>query len=263
MTNTIADYIIEHTNDYRPEIAIITGSGLGSLVDLVDEKYRIKYTDIKGMPISTIQGHEGCFILGNIGNKKAICMLGRVHLYEGYGADDIFNIMEALKLIGVNTVIITNSAGSLDVTMPPSSIMMITDHINMSGQNSLTGKKDAFIDCGNLYDIDDRVLLHRMAKEDNINLFEGTYVMVAGPSFETPAEIRMFKNMGARAVGMSTVQEVLACAYLGIKILAFSLITNYGTAMTPGKNSHERTLKNAQASIQGLHMLLSKYIKNM
>ena len=263
MTNAIADYIIKHTDDYRPEIAIITGSGLGSLADLIDEKYIISYKDIKDMPISTVQGHEGRFVLGTIGKKRAICMLGRIHLYEGYKADDIFRIMEALSQVGVKTIIITNSAGSLDVRMPPSSVMMITDHINMSGQNSLTGKQDAFLDCGNLYDIEDRIKIHKMAKDNSVNLFEGTYVMVAGPTFETPSEIKMFKILGARAVGMSTVQEVLACTYFGMKILAFSLITNYGTGMSLNKNSHERTLKNAHEAIKGLKLLLKQYIESM
>ena len=146
--------------------------------------------------------------------------------------------------------------------------MILTDHISCFAPNPLIGPNidelgTRFPDMTHVYDEDLRDIIEKTAKENNIKVQKGVYAQLTGPSFESPAEIRMFKNMGARAVGMSTVQEVLACAYLGIKILAFSLITNYGTAMTSGKNSHEKTLKNAQASIQGLHLLLSKYIKNM
>ena len=171
--------------------------------------------------------------------------------------------MSELERIGVKQIIFTNAAGSLDINMPPSSVMMITDHINFSGRNSLIGLQDPFVGGDKLYDKEMIEAFRKVAKENDIKLYEGTYLMVLGPNFETPAEIRMFQGFGAQAIGMSTVQEVLACAYAKIRIAAISIITNYGTGMTDEEITHEQNLKNAEAARKNMDTLITKYIASL
>lgn len=264
MDHKISDYLIKATNDYRPEIAICTGSGLGSIAKDIKQEYFITYDEIGGNPKSKVTGHgHGGFALGKIGNKKVICLVGRSHLYEGWTESNVYWAMSELKIIGVKQIIFTNAAGSLDINMPPSSVMMITDHINFSGRNSLIGLQDPFVGGDKLYDKEMIEAFRKVAQENNIKLFEGTYLMVLGPNFETPAEIRMFQSFGAQAVGMSTVQEVLACAYSKIRVCAISIITNYGTGMTDEEITHEQNLKNAEAARKNMDLLIEKYIESL
>ena len=250
----------------KPETAIILGSGLGSIADNLQNKLIIKYEEIEGFPKSTVAGHNGQFVIGKIDNKEILCMQGRFHLYEGHDPKVIAKVIQALKHIGIKELIITNAAGSLNPDFYPGEIMLITDHINFSGCNPLLGANDdkigpRFFDMSNAYDKELQEKARNIAKRKNINLHEGTYLMVLGPNFETAAEIRAFRILGADAVGMSTVPEVLAAVHCGIKVLAISALTNFGTGIQATPLSHEETLSGAAKASGSLTDLIINYIK--
>ncbi len=250
----------------KPETAIILGSGLGEIADNLQNKLIIKYEEIEGFPKSTVAGHNGQFVIGKIDNKEILCMQGRFHLYEGHDPKVIAKVIQALKHIGIKELIITNAAGSLNPDFYPGEIMLITDHINFSGCNPLLGANDdkigpRFFDMSNAYDKDLQAKARNIAKRNNIKLNEGTYLMVLGPNFETAAEIRAFRILGADAVGMSTVPEVLSAVHCGIKVLAISALTNFGTGIQTTPLSHEETLSGAAKASGCLTDLIINYIK--
>ena len=250
----------------KPETAIILGSGLGGIADNLQNKLIIKYEEIEGFPKSTVAGHNGQFVIGRIEDKEVLCMQGRFHLYEGHNPKVIAEVIQALKHIGIKELIVTNAAGSLNPDFHPGEIMLITDHINFSGCNPLLGANDdkigpRFFDMSNAYDNDLQKKARNIAQKNNIKLNEGTYLMVLGPNFETAAEIRAFRILGADAVGMSTVPEVLAAVHCGIKILAISALTNFGTGIQTTPLSHEETLSGAAKASGCLTDLIINYIK--
>lgn len=250
----------------KPETAIILGSGLGGIADNLQNKLIIKYEEIEGFPKSTVAGHNGQFVIGRIEDREILCMQGRFHLYEGHNPKVIAEVIQALKHIGIKELIVTNAAGSLNPDFHPGEIMLITDHINFSGCNPLLGANDdkigpRFFDMSNAYDKDLRKKARNIAQKNNIKLNEGTYLMVLGPNFETAAEIRAFRILGADAVGMSTVPEVLAAVHCGIKILAISALTNFGTGIQTTPLSHEETLLGAAKASGCLTDLIINYIK--
>lgn len=250
----------------KPETAIILGSGLGEIADNLQNKLIIKYEEIEGFPKSTVAGHNGQFVIGQIEDKEVLCMQGRFHLYEGHNPKVIAEVIQALKHIGIKELIVTNAAGSLNPDFHPGEIMLITDHINFSGCNPLLGANDdkigpRFFDMSNAYDKDLQKKARNIAQKNNIKLNEGTYLMVLGPNFETAAEIRAFRILGADAVGMSTVPEVLAAVHCGIKILAISALTNFGTGIQTTPLSHEETLSGAAKASGCLTDLIINYIK--
>ena len=251
---------------HKPETAIILGSGLGGIADNLQDKLIIKYEEISGFPQSTVAGHNGQFVIGKIDNKEILCMQGRFHFYEGHNPEIIAKVIQALKYIGIKQLIITNAAGSLNPDFHPGEIMLITDHINFSGCNPLLGANDEkigprFFDMSNAYDKELQEKARNIAKRKNINLHEGTYLMVLGPNFETAAEIRAFRILGADAIGMSTVPEVLAAVHCGIKVLAISALTNFGTGIQATPLSHEETLSGAAKASGNLTDLIINYIK--
>lgn len=248
-----------------PQYLIILGSGLGALAKEITEPKTCSYQSL-GLPQSTVSGHSGQLIAGRLENKDVVCMQGRFHLYEGYAPEIIKNTICAFRRCGVQNLIVTNAAGSLNPEMPAGSLMLIGDHINLSGQNPLIGpNNDAFgprfPDISNAYDVSLRQKIKTIAKQANIKLFEGVYLMVSGPNFETAAEIRAFKTLGADAVGMSTVPEVISAVYAGMKVLGFSVITNLGTGLQSEKQTHDETLKNAAQASQKLSDLIKLYLK--
>lgn len=266
--HTFAEQIKSHLNGFSPEIAIILGSGLGSLAELITETTTIKYSAITGFPQSSVSGHEGQFVFGTLFGKKVLCMQGRIHLYEGFSASVIAEIIKTFKLLNIKNLIVTNAAGSLNKSMPAGSIMMLTDHINLSFTNPLIGPNDEtfgprFPDVSNAYDSHLQAIARQSASTLNIKLHEGTYIMVSGPNFETAAEIRAFSALGADAVGMSTVPEVIAATYCGIKVLGFSVITNLGTGLQSSPQSHTETLEKASLATNNLAHLLSHIIERI
>ncbi len=257
------DYLRLKLGDFRPDTAIVLGSGLGLLSAAIENPIVIPYAEIPDFPKTTVAGHEGCFYVGKLGKHNVMCLQGRFHLYEGIAPRLIAGVVDILHQLGVEQMIITNAAGSLDVNMPAGSLMMITDHINFSGQNPLIGflNTPRFPDMSNAYTRELRQKMHRIAQKENIKLYEGVYIMVLGPNYETPSEVRLFHQFGADAVGMSTVPEVIAASYLGIKVLGISVISNLGTGLTDEIQSHEDVMITVAESIESMSLLIKDFLE--
>ncbi|OJU01643.1 MAG: purine-nucleoside phosphorylase [Rhizobium sp. 63-7] len=256
------DLITGRLGTSRPRHAIILGSGLGSLVDAVTDAVRIPYADLSGFPVSAVSGHAGELVAGMLGSVPVFILSGRVHYYEKGDANAMRRPIEILRDLGVDTLILTNSAGSLREDLPPGSVMQITDHINYSGMNPLIGEEsDArFVGMTTAYDAELAARMRTAADRCGVPLQQGVYMWFSGPSFETPAEIRMARILGADAVGMSTVPEVIIARFLGLKVAAASVITNYGAGMTGGELSHTETKDMAPIGGRQLAAILAEMI---
>ncbi len=244
--------------DFEPETALILGSGLGSLVDAVDAHTRIGYEELEGFPVSGVSGHAGELVAGSLRGHKVAVLSGRAHYYEKGDAAAMRGSIEGLAQAGVKRLILTNSAGSTDPDMPPGSVMQITDHINFSGTNPLFGEPtDArFVGLTSAYDANLQAVFGKAAKKLDMELHKGVYMWFSGPSFETPAEIRMARLMGADAVGMSTVPEAILARFVGLHVAAFSVVTNFAAGMTGGELSHDETKEMAPKGGQKLARLI-------
>ncbi|MBW3097798.1 purine-nucleoside phosphorylase [Pseudohoeflea coraliihabitans] len=235
---------LEHCLDgLKPEAAMILGSGLGSLVETLQDARRISYDELPGFPASGVSGHAGEVVAGHLGSTPVLMLSGRVHYYEHGKADAMRAPLEILHALGIRQLFLTNSAGSLRQDMPPGSVMRITDHINFSGANPLIGEPsdDRFVGMTSAYDAQLGASFDAAAERSGTDLHHGIYMWFSGPSFETPAEIRMARGFGADAVGMSTVPEVILARFLGFSVVAASVITNYGAGMTGSELSHHET----------------------
>lgn len=242
MTEVI-DLLVDRLNGLMPRYGIILGSGLGSLVDEVADAIRIPYTELAGFPVGSVSGHAGELVAGHLDGEPVIMLSGRVHYYERGDAGAMRFPIEVLKGLGVQILVLTNSAGSLREDLPPGSVMQITDHINISGRNPLIGEESdgRFVGMTSAYDPQLAEAMRRAAVSADIGLSSGVYMWFSGPSFETPAEIRMARLLGADAVGMSTVPEVILARFFGLRVVAASVITNFGAGMTGAELSHEET----------------------
>lgn len=254
----------EVLDGFVPQTALVLGSGLGGLVDAVEIESRTPYADIEEFPESNVSSHQAELILGTIGLHKVAVLSGRIHYYEQGDAAAMRPAIEALSDCGVKRLILTNAAGSLEKEMPPGSIMQITDHINFSGANPLIGEPtDArFVSMTTAYDAVLRNRFAVAADEIGIPLSDGIYMWFAGPTFETPAEIHMARVLGANAVGMSTVPEVILARFFGLDVAAFSVITNYAAGMTGQDLGHEETKEMAPKGGALLARLISFVLKN-
>lgn len=266
MIEEIASQIKSRMGNFKPETAIILGSGLGNLGEAIEDKIIIKYQDIKGFPQVNIQGHLGQLIIGRLEGKDVLCMQGRIHLYEGHAPQIINTIIKAFHILGIKNLIVTNAAGSLRKDLVPGSIMLIRDHINLSGFNPLIGTNDEkygprFPDMSDAYNTQIRNKAKEIAQQQDIKLEEGVYLMVSGPNFETAAEIKAFQILGADSVGMSTVPEVICAIHSGMKVLGFSVITNFGTGLRDGMQSHAETLREGEKAAINLTKLVKSYIR--
>ncbi|KAM8892249.1 purine nucleoside phosphorylase 6 isoform 1-T1 [Spinachia spinachia] len=266
-----ADWLLAHTKQ-RPKIAIICGSGLGGLADLLDDKTVFPYKDIPRFPTSTVPGHAGQLVFGSLQGRDCVCMQGRFHFYEGYNIHTVTYPVRVFYLLGVETVIVTNAAGGLNGSYNVGDIMLIKDHINMpgfAGQNPLCGPNDVrfgerFPCMSDAYDRDLRALAKQTAEEQDCAGFlqEGVYCMLAGPTYETIAECKLLQMLGADCVGMSTVPEVVVARHCGLRVLGLSLVTNkvvtdYDSAE---KANHEEVLKTTQRRTQDLERFVSQLI---
>ena len=239
----VTDLLVDRLNGLMPRYAVVLGSGLGSLVESIADPLRISYRELPGFPVSGVTGHAGELVAGHLGREPVIMLSGRAHYYEKGDAKAMRLPIEVLKGLGVQSLILTNSAGSLRQDMPPGSVMQITDHINYSGMNPLIGEEgdERFVGMTSAYDDALSTDMRNAAIRRGIPLFTGVYMWFSGPSFETPAEIRMARTLGADAVGMSTVPEVILARYFGLRVAAASVITNFGAGMTGAELSHEET----------------------
>lgn len=239
----VIDLLVDRLGGLMPRVAIVLGSGLGSLVDDVEDAVRVPYSEMPGFPVSGVSGHAGELVAGRLGGVPVIMLSGRVHYYEKGDATAMRLPIAVLKGLGVRTLLLTNAAGSLREEMPPGSVMQITDHINFSGYNPLIGEESdgRFVGMTTAYDQSLVQAMREAALSEGIPLSSGVYMWFSGPSFETPAEIRMARILGADAVGMSTVPEVILARFFGLRVAAASVITNYGAGMTGGELSHEET----------------------
>ncbi len=260
--NSAAAFLQARLGGLSPRYGIVLGSGLGTLVEAVSSPTRISYADIPGFPVSSVSGHAGELVAGFLGDVPVVMLSGRVHYYESGDANAMRVPLETLRDLGIENLVLTNSAGSLKDELPPGSVMRISDHINFSGFNPLIGVEsdDRFVGMTSAYDaaLGDR--MQAAAGRLGVPLQAGVYMWFSGPSFETPAEIRMARVLGADAVGMSTVPEVILARFMGLKVAAASVITNFGAGMTGGELSHHETKDMAPVGGKRLAAILKEMI---
>jgi xanthosine phosphorylase len=250
----------------QPRVGVVLGSGLGAVAEAVREPAEIDYTELPGFPRPSVEGHGGKAVVGRIGNVPVAVLQGRAHLYEGVDHELVRTPVRALREAGAEILVLTNAAGSLRPELGPGRLMAINDHINMSGVNVLSGPNvdelgDRFTSLRDAYDPALRAALHDAAGELGIELAEGVYLAVSGPSFETPAEIRAFRTLGAAAVGMSTVHETIVARHAGLRVAAVSAITNFAEGMSDEPVSHEQTLRDAARAAADLAPLITRFVE--
>ena len=261
------DYIRTRT-DAVPELGMILGSGLGDFADTLEERLVIPFTDVPGFPAATVPGHVGAFVFGKKHGKCVLCMQGRLHYYEGHPMELLTVPVRIMYLLGVKTLLLTNAAGGVNKDYRPGDLMLITDHINYSGANPLIGAHlpefgPRFPDVTDLYSASLRMKVKLAAVDAGIGLRQGVYMMFSGPNYETPAEVRMARYLGADAVGMSTVPEALTAAQCGIKVLGVSCITNLAAGVSPHKLSHEEVMETTAMAHDKFHALVDLIIKEI
>ncbi|YBV95574.1 purine-nucleoside phosphorylase [Phyllobacteriaceae bacterium JZ32] len=260
--NEAANRIEARLKGSVPKLAIVLGSGLGGVVDAVEDAVRFSYAELPGFPASGVTGHAGELIFGRLSGKPVFILSGRAHYYEHGNPAAMRPALETLKVLGVETLILTNAAGSVREDLAPGSVMLIDDHINYSGLNPLIGEpSDArFIGMTAAYDPGLKDAFEAAAAKAGEALPRGVYMWFSGPSFETPAEIRMARLLGADAVGMSTVPEVILARFLGLRVAACSVITNFGAGMTGAELSHQETKDMAPVGGRRLQAILHHLI---
>ncbi|AUO08335.1 purine nucleoside phosphorylase [Paenibacillus jamilae] len=245
-----ADYI-RAKSGITPEIGLILGSGLGILADLIQDGVSIPYQDIPHFPVSTVEGHEGELLLGTIEGRAVVMMKGRFHMYEGYGPQLTAFPVRVMKQLGIQSLLVTNAAGGVNTSYKAGDLMVISDHLNLTGQNPLIGPNDAalgvrFPDMSEAYSRRLREIAKQTATQQGFSLQEGVYAGLLGPNYETPAEIVMLRTLGADAVGMSTVSEVIVARHAGIEVLGFSCITNMAAGILDQPLSHGEVMETAE-----------------
>jgi xanthosine phosphorylase len=268
MTHAEAASVINERSWLRPRVGVVLGSGLGAVADAVTDETVIDYADLPGFPRPTVAGHGGRAVVGHLGEVPVAVLQGRAHVYEGGDLDAIRTPIRALRAAGAEILVLTNAAGSLHAEVGPGQLMLITDHINLSGVNVLSGPNDEeigprFPSLRDAYDPELRERLRAAAGELGTPLAEGVYLAVSGPTFETPAEIRAYAALGADAVGMSTVHETAVARHAGLRVAAVSAITNLAEGMNPEPLSHEQTLRDAQKAADALAPLLVRFLEGL
>ena len=251
-----------------PRIAVVLGSGLGGISEAVENKKTIPYSDISGFPVSTAPGHKGELIFGKLHGKPVVLMNGRFHYYEGYSMKEVTFPIRVFQLLGVEILIVTNAAGGLNPDFEVGVPMIITDHINLMGDNPLIGPNvdewgPRFPDMSEAYDKDLVKLALDVAKELGIKVFQGIYVGLSGPNFETAAEYRMLRKLGADAVGMSTVPEVIVAKHGGLKVLGLSAITDMGDPDNLQPLTAEEVLENAERAGRAMAKIISEVVRRL
>ena len=270
--NVILDKISKCVNSIRkrtsfvPDVALILGSGLGDYASNIKIECEISYSEIEGMPTSTVQGHDGRFIFGTVGDTKVVCMKGRVHFYEGYSISDVVMPTRIMAKLGAKILFLTNAAGGVNYNFKAGDLMLITDHISCFAPNPLIGPNIdefgvRFPDMSHVYDVHLQDILRKVAVENKIPLKEGVYCQLTGPSYETPAEIRMLRTLGTDSVGMSTVVEAIAANHMGMKICGVSCICNLAAGMSAQPLSHKEVQEAADMAAPRFTKLVTEFLK--
>src|SRR5699024_7129417 len=261
------DYLNERIK-LQPKIGLILGSGLGVLADEIENPTKISYEDIPGFPVSTVEGHAGQLVIGELNGVEVIAMQGRFHYYEGYGLDVVTYPVRIMKEFGVEMLLVTNAAGGVNRSFQAGDLMLITDHINNTGQNPLIGENIKehgvrFPDMSSAYDQKLQQIAKQTAESISVHMQEGVYVWNTGPSYETPAEIRMLEKMGGDAVGMSTVPEVTVARQAGIKCIGISCISNMAAGILDQPLTHDEVIETTEKVRESFLQLVKQLIHNM
>lgn len=263
-----AKLIKERFPTFNPTIGIVLGSGLGSFTEQLENPVTIPYEELPGFPKVTVQGHRGQLVLGHLYGVGVVCLQGRAHSYEGPTFETVKTYIRTLKLLGCETFLATNASGSLREDVGPGELMLITDHINLQPGNPLVGPNDdtfgpRFPPLDGAYNKTLQQTLLSLAEQEDIRLNHGVYVSVLGPNYETAAEIKAFRILGADAVGMSTVPEVLVAVHAGMKVAVIAIITNYATGLATTSHSHDEVVAMANQAAEKLNRLIKRFIKEL
>jgi purine-nucleoside phosphorylase len=252
---------------FVPRVGIVLGSGLGGLAEALEPSAVVSYRDVPGMPEPTVPGHHGAFVAGTLEGVPVLLQRGRLHLYEGHPPEVAVLPIRIMAALGARTLIVTNAAGGIRRTMPPPALMLISDHLNLTGRSPLVGLvgegEQRFPDMSAAYDPDLRARAREVARAAGLTIHEGVYAGLLGPSFETPAEIRMLATLGADAVGMSTVLEVIAARARGLAVLGVSCITNPAAGISPTPLDHEEVLEAGLAVAKDLETLVRGVLRTL
>jgi len=245
--NATVAYLQDKIGDNIPEIALVLGSGLGDFGDELRDVITIPYKDIPHFPVSTAPGHKSRLIIGNIGGKRVVCMQGRFHYYEGYSLQEVVYPIQTFKMLHINNLVLTNAAGCTNEAWNVGDLMLITDHLKLQMGSPLRGENPDFLgprffDMGNTYDSDLRSLTLNIAKKQGLTLREGVYAYSTGPNFETPAEVRAYRMLGADAVGMSTVPEAIVASHMGLRTVGISCMTNMAAGIGDSKLDQDEVI---------------------
>lgn len=257
---------IRAKTSFEPDVALVLGSGLGNYAENIKIEAEVSYSDIPGFPVSTVPGHAGKFIFGYVGDVKVVCMKGRIHFYEGYDIKDVVLPHRVMKMLGAKILFLTNASGGLGEGFGAGDLMLITDHVSMFAPNPLIGENidefgPRFPDMSNVYKKDLQDVIRAVAKENGIDLKEGVYAQLTGPSFESPAEIRLLGKLGVSAVGMSTVNEAIAANHMGMRICGVSCISNLAAGLSDSPLSHEEVQEAADKAAPLFTKLVTESIK--
>ena len=259
---------VREKTDFVPKVAIVLGSGLGDYAESIQVECEVSYGEIEGFPVSTVPGHAGKFIFGYVGNVPVVCMKGRVHYYEGYPVSDVVLPTRLMRLLGAEVLFLTNAAGGVNTSFHAGDLMLIRDHIALFAPNPLIGPNidelgTRFPDMSNVYDAELQDVIRKAAKDNNIFLQEGVYAQLTGPSFESPADVRMMRVLGSDAVGMSTVVEAIAANHMGMRICGISCISNLAAGMTSNPLTHQEVQEAADMAAPNFKKLVTESVKGM
>ena len=263
----IATDALQERLPFTPEAMLVLGSGLGALADAVEDPVAIPFAEVPGFPLAGVVGHAGRYVAGVLEGRKVLVQAGRFHVYEGHAAGLVIAPIRIGAGLGIETLLVTNAAGGVNRRFVPGDIMLIDDHLNMMGRNPLMGDRlpgeDRFPDMSVAYDAELRALAESVALERGVPLRRGVYAAVTGPSYETPAEVRMLSLLGADAVGMSTVPEVIAARARGMRVLGFSLITNHAAGLSLTPLSHDEVLETGRVAAEAFGGLVRGVVRRL
>ncbi len=259
---------VRSKTDFVPRVGLVLGSGLGEFAKEINVSFELPYSEIEGFPVSTVPGHDGRFIFGTVGDVPIVCMKGRVHYYEGYDVSDVVLPIRLMIKLGIGTLFLTNAAGGLKDGMSAGDLMLITDHISVFAPNPLIGPNDPeigprFPDMTEVYNLKIREKIMGLAYENDIPLETGVYCQLTGPTYETPAEIKMLKTLGVDAVGMSTVVEAVAARHMGVNVCGISCISNLAAGISKNPLSHAEVQAAADQAAPRFTRLVSEVIKSL